>query len=194
VASKVSIELHPLVDPLLGDLRGDDEFGAGGERRVRAVHEGLVGEPARPEPGVVVVERGEHPDVRTGRAQRVRKLRGPLDEPAAGQVASVVAGDLADLVIGQPVRRAGADHLRGPAVPAADVPGQVADAPTGAGRHRCAQVGCLELGGEQLGLVDDLGAVAVELHDFLSARSGPQSRPAHDKDGAGTPNLSMRAC
>lgn len=95
----------------------------------------------------------------------MRQAGGAVHEPGGGDVGRVVTVELADLVVRQEPRRAGPDHLLGPAVPPADVSQQHPEGPVRAGRHGCTQIRALDAGAQQLGLGDDLGAAAVVVHE-----------------------------
>ncbi|GAB7036341.1 hypothetical protein JCM9533A_01880 [Catenuloplanes niger JCM 9533] len=86
-----------------------------------------------------MTERPDRP-VRVGRLERGEQaLR--ADEQPDGQLAGLVRDLGGERVERQPARHAGGDHGLGPAVGGADVAGERAEVPAGAGGHGGGRVG-----------------------------------------------------
>jgi hypothetical protein len=80
-------ELHPLREPVEGEVLGDRDVEAERQRAVGAVHERLVGEAAREEPRALLGQRGPHGCVGAGLAERLRERlpgRGEARAPLLG--------------------------------------------------------------------------------------------------------------
>src|SRR4029453_7550870 len=150
---------------------GRGRGGAGGEGGtaraggVGAVDEEVVGGAAGPGGGGPADRPDLGLDPGTGRAQGGREAAGGLGQPGE-QRGGVAAGRAA--VVRGPARGvgdglAGAEGLLHRAEVAADVADQVGQGPVGGGGHGRRQLGALEGGHQQAGLVDDLLAEAAVL-------------------------------
>ena len=154
-------QVQQVADAVGGQVGGDGDGPAHRQLGVEAVDEGVVGDPAQPEPRRLVVGPAPHAGPRAGLADRVGQPAGAGQQPARPFLGVIRHLEVVGLVVGNgsggpPLN----DHGR-PSVPEADVRGELGQRPRRAGRHRPCRVGALHRRGEggRLGL--QLGVVAV---------------------------------